>query len=83
MTAQPRRVTPAEISALLDTARQLTPDAPLGDQIAYHERKANLLSRIAADLGTSEAHTAAADAWHHVSTLCRRADAMTATEATR
>jgi hypothetical protein len=83
MTAEPRRVTPAEISALLDIARQLGHDAPLADQIAYHERKANVLSRIAADLGTAEAHTVAADAWHYVSTLCRRADAMTATEATR
>jgi hypothetical protein len=83
MTAQPRRVTPAEIGDLLDQARQLGPGAPLGDQIAYHERKAHLLSRIAADLDTAEAHQVAADAWRYLSSLCRRADAMTATEATQ
>jgi hypothetical protein len=81
MTAQPSRVTPAEISDLLDQARQLGPGAALADQITYHERKAHLLSRIAADLGTSDAHEVAADAWHHVSTLCRRADTQTTTEA--
>jgi hypothetical protein len=52
MTDQPRRVTPAEISELLDHARQLGPGASLADQIAYHERKASLLSRVAADLST-------------------------------
>ena len=45
MTDQPRRVTPAEISELLDAARLLRPGAPLADRIAYHERKAQLLSR--------------------------------------
>src|ERR1017187_7941234 len=64
MTDQPSRVTPAEISGLLDRARQLTPGADLTDLIAYHEQKALLLSRIAADLGTTEAHEVAADAWH-------------------
>ena len=49
MTDQPARVTPAEISALLDQARGLTPQSPLADQIAFHERKALLLSRLAAD----------------------------------
>jgi hypothetical protein len=83
MTDQPSRVTPGEISALLNQARQLGPGASLDDQIAYHERKANLLSRIAADLGTPEAHTVAADAWHYLSGLCRRADNLTATEAGR
>src|ERR1035441_3235410 len=48
MTDQPSRVTPAEISGLLDQARQLTPGADLTDLIAYHEHKARLLSRIAA-----------------------------------
>jgi hypothetical protein len=48
MTDQPSRVTPGEISALLDQARALARDAALADQIAYHERKASLLSRIAA-----------------------------------
>ena len=81
MTDQPSRVTPAEISDLLDQARQLTPGADLTDLIAYHEHKAQLLYRIAADLGTTEAHEVAADAWHYLSGLCRRADTMTATEA--
>jgi hypothetical protein len=81
MTDQPRRVTPAEISALLSTARQLGPSAPLEERIAFHERKANLLSRIAEDLGTAEAHEAAADAWHQLSGLCRRAGATAGTEA--
>jgi hypothetical protein len=83
MTDQPRRVTPAEISALLDIARHLGPGAPLDERIAYHERKANLLSRIAEDLGTAEAHEAAADAWHQLSGLCRRADATAGMEASR
>ena len=69
MTDQPSRVTPGEISALLDQARRLTAaDAPLAEQIAYHERKAELLSRIAARLDTAEAHQVAADAWHYVGT---------------
>ena len=46
MTNQPSRVTPAEISELLSTARTLSPDAPIGEQIAYFERKAELLSHI-------------------------------------
>ena len=74
--------TPAEISDLLDHARQLAPGAPLAEQLAYHERKALLLSRIAADLGTAEAHEVAADAWRYLSSLCRRADAARTTEAT-
>jgi hypothetical protein len=80
MTDQPARVTPAEISALLDQARHLTPGADLADLIAYHEHKVQLLSRIAADLGTTEAHEVAADAWHYLGALCRRADAMSTTE---
>ena len=74
MTDQPARVTPAEISDLLDQARQLIPGADLTDLIAYHEQKARLLSRIAADLDTTEAHEVAADAWHHVRTLAARRD---------
>lgn len=76
MTDQPARVTPGEISALLDHARQLTAGASLEEQIAYHERKASLLSRCAADLGTAEAYQVAADAWHYLSGLCRRARAL-------
>jgi hypothetical protein len=83
MTDQPSRVTPGEISDLLDHATRLTVSATLADQIAYHERKANLLSRIAADLGTAEAHEVAAQAWEHLAALARRADAMTGAEVTR
>jgi hypothetical protein len=80
MTDQPSRVTPGEISALLDQARQLGPAASLADQITYHERKAHLLSRIAADLDTADAHQVAADAWHHVRTLAARRDQATRAE---
>ena len=75
MTDQPARVTPAEISALLDQARKLTPASSLADQVAYHERKAYLLSLIAARLDTAEAHRVAADAWHYVGQLARQRDA--------
>ena len=82
MTDQPAPVTPGEISDLLDQATRLTREGgTLADQIAYHERKASLLTRIAADLDTAEAHEVAAQAWHHVGTLARRRDA--ATEVTR
>jgi hypothetical protein len=74
MTDQPSRVTPGEISALLDQARGLTRESPLADQIAYHERKARLLSRVAATLDTPEAHQVAADAWHYVGQLARQRD---------
>jgi hypothetical protein len=74
MTDQPSRVTPGEISGLLDQARQLSPGAPLIDRIAYHERKASLLSRIAAELGTAEAHEVAADAWQQLARLAARCD---------
>jgi hypothetical protein len=75
MTDQPSRVTPGEISALLDQARRLiAEDASLADRIAYHERKARLLSRIAASLDTPEAHQVAADAWHYVRVLARQRD---------
>lgn len=82
MTDQPARVTPAEISELLDQATRLSRQGgSLDEQIAYHERKAHLLSRIAADLDTAEAHEVAAQAWHYVGTLARRRDA--APEVTR
>jgi len=74
MTDQPSRVTPAEISAPLDQARGLSRDTALAEQIAYHERKAELLSRIAATLDTPEAHRVAADAWHQVRILAVRRD---------
>jgi hypothetical protein len=68
-TDQPSRVTPAEISDLLRVARLLPPNAPLGEQIAYFERKADLLSRIAADTNTADARAAAAEAWDQVAAL--------------
>jgi hypothetical protein len=74
MTDQPARVTPAEISDLLNQARGLTPASSLAEQIAFHERKALLLSRIAATLDTPEAHRVAADAWHYVGQLARQRD---------
>ncbi len=75
MTDQPARITPAEISALLDQARRLiTASGSLDEQISYHERKAYLLSRIAATLDTAEAHAVAADAWHYVGDLARQRD---------
>ena len=76
MTDQPARVTPAEISELLDQATRLVREGgSLDEQITYHERKAHLLSRIAADLDTAEAHEVAAQAWHYVGALARRRDA--------
>jgi hypothetical protein len=76
MADQPARVTPGEISALLDQVRRLIAEgASLADQIIYYERKAGLLSRIAATLDTPEAHQVAADAWHHVGKLARQRDA--------
>jgi hypothetical protein len=82
MTDQPARVTPGEISALLGHARQMIRGgASLDEQIAYHERKANLLSRVAADLDTAEAHLVAAEAWHYVRTLAALRDAAVPEEA--
>jgi hypothetical protein len=72
MTDQPRRVTPAEISELLLEGRLLRPDAPLIDRITYQEHKAQLLSRIAAETGTTEAHDVAAQAWEQLAALARR-----------
>jgi hypothetical protein len=74
MTDQPARVTPAEISELLDQACGLTRESSLADQIVYHERKASLLSRIAATLDTPEAHQVAADARHYAGQLARQRD---------
>ena len=67
------------IAFLLSAALTLPLDAPLDDQIAFHERKARLMSRIARDLDTSEAYGAAAKAWHQAGALtrqrCREAEA--------
>ena len=83
MTVQPSRVTPADIRDLLDHALALDRAATLAEQIAYHERKASLLSAIAADLGTTEAHEVAALAWEYLASLCRRAGTDAGTEVTR
>ncbi len=69
MSAQPRRVTPAEISDLLTTARNLPLDAPPAQRLAYFEDKAELLTRVAARLDTPEAHEVAALAWDQVAIL--------------
>jgi hypothetical protein len=74
MSGEPCRVTPGEISDLLDQARSLKADAPFSERRAYYERKASILGRIAADLDTPEAHIVAADAWHYLSAMCREAD---------
>jgi hypothetical protein len=74
MTCQPARVTPGEISAFLDYLRTITPDTPLEERIRFFERKAHLLSRIAAHLDTAEAHRVAADAWHYAGQLARQRD---------
>jgi hypothetical protein len=74
MTDQPRRVTLAEICELLAAALALPLNAPLDDQIAFHERKARLMSRIARDLDTSDAYGTAAEAWHQAGALARQRD---------
>jgi hypothetical protein len=84
MTDQPARVTPGEISDLLDQATRLIRDGgSLADQISYQEKKAALLSRVAADLDTAEAHQVAAQAWHYAATLARRRGAAPQPEVTR
>ena len=69
MTDQPSRVTPTEISELLRSMAGLSRETPLGEQIAWHERKAALLSRIAADMDPPEAHAVAAEAWDQLADL--------------
>ena len=72
MTDQPSRVTPGEISDLLDQFRHLAQahgQATPADRLAYFERKADLLARIAAHLGTDEAREVAAAARAQVTAL--------------
>jgi hypothetical protein len=69
MTDQPGRVTPAEISEFLGHALALPRFPSVADRIALHECKAQLLTRIAADLDTSEAHEVAAEAWDQLAAL--------------
>jgi hypothetical protein len=80
MTDQPARITPGEISALLDQASGLIGSSSLADQISFHERKALLLSLLADRLITPEAHRVAADAWHHVRTLAVRREGQGVTQ---
>ena len=83
MTDQPSRVSPREISDLLDQARQLTTTTttPAG-LLAYHERKADLLTRIAAELGTLDAHEVAANARAYAAALRTGLDPATLREVT-
>ena len=71
-TNQPSRVTSADIVSLLRDMTALTPDTPLPEQLAWHERKARLLNQIAAALDTSDAYLAASEAWHQCGQLARR-----------
>jgi hypothetical protein len=70
-TDQPSRVSPADIVSPLRDMAALRPDTPLAEQLAWHERKAQLLSQIAAGLDTAEAYLAASDAWHQCGQLAR------------
>lgn len=72
MTDQPARVSHADVTALLAEMANLPPDAPLAERLAWHERKARLLSRIAATVDTSEAYGEAAAAWHQCGRLSRQ-----------
>ena len=73
MTDQPRRVTPAR-SATCSTRPATSPRCAAGRAGHLPRAESHLLSRIAADLDTAEAHQVAADAWHHVRALARRDD---------
>ena len=75
MTDQPARVSPDDISTLLASLAALSPDATPAERLAYHERKAELLSRIAAVLGTTDAYDVAADAWLQCQRLARQINA--------
>jgi hypothetical protein len=72
MTDQPARVSPREISAFLDQLHAISPDTPLAERVRFFERKADLLSRVAADLDTAEAHQVAADARDYAARLARQ-----------
>lgn len=68
ITSQPARITPADVSDLIGQALALPPGASLADRIAYQERKAQLLTRMAADLDP-DAHKVAAEAWDQLAGL--------------
>lgn len=70
------RVTAREVSDFLSDTAALTRARGClspADRIDHQHRKALLLSRIAADLDTPDAHATAADAWHLLSRLARDA----------
>lgn len=59
------RVTVAEVNDFLSDALNISrasQTTSFEDLLAYHERKADLLSRIAYELDTAQAHATAADA---------------------
>jgi len=72
MTDQPARVSPDDISTLLAQLVPLAPDATPAERLESCERKAQLLTRIAEVLGTTEAHDVAADAWLECQRLARQ-----------
>ncbi len=71
MAEQPASVTPADITALLRDMAAITPDTPLADQLAWHERKARLLNQLAASLDSPAAYQVAAEAWHQCGQLAQ------------
>jgi hypothetical protein len=75
MTDQPAPVTAADICALLAGLEALPRFAPLADRLAFHEHKAELLTRIAAMAGTPDAHAAAAEARAYCQQLARQHNA--------
>jgi len=79
MSDQPRRVTPGEISDLLDQLHHLTPAPAPAERIAYLERKADLLTRAAEDLATADAHEVAASARAYAAALRAGLDPGTVT----
>ena len=65
-------MTPREINDLLDEQANLprgVVHALTPARLAYQERKAELLSRIAAELDTTHAHATAAEAWRTLAEL--------------
>ena len=75
-TDQPARVSAADIVSLLHDMATLTSETPLRMQPAWYERKARLLSQIAASLDTAEAYLAASEAWHQCGQLVSRIHAQ-------
>ena len=69
MTDQPTRITPAELSDLLDRLCPVSRSAPAARRLDYLDWKAGLLSKLAADLGTPEAYLVSAAAWEQARDL--------------